>query len=60
MNETPEPAFNPGRTTLPALSGDVLLDRVTFRYRQDGSEILRQVALHIKAGMRVGIVGRSG
>jgi subfamily B ATP-binding cassette protein HlyB/CyaB len=60
MNETPEPAFNPGRTTLPALLGDVVLDRVTFRYRQDGSEILRQVALHIKAGMRVGIVGRSG
>lgn len=60
MNETPEPAFNPGRTTLPALAGEVVLDKVTFRYRQDGSEILRQVNLHIKAGMRVGIVGRSG
>jgi len=60
MNETAEPAFNPGRTTLPALSGDILLDRVSFRYRQDGNEILRQVGLHIKAGMRVGIVGRSG
>jgi subfamily B ATP-binding cassette protein HlyB/CyaB len=60
MNEKAEPAFNPGRTTLPALSGEILLDRVTFRYRQDGNEILRQVAMHIKAGMRVGIVGRSG
>jgi subfamily B ATP-binding cassette protein HlyB/CyaB len=60
MNETPEPSFNPGRTTLPALAGDILLDRVTFRYRADGSEILRQVGLHIQAGMRVGIVGRSG
>lgn len=60
MNETAEPSFNPGRTTLPALSGDVVLDRVTFRYRADGNEILRQVGLHITAGMRVGIVGRSG
>ncbi|BBB91652.1 MAG TPA: type I secretion system permease/ATPase [Methylomusa anaerophila] len=60
MNETAEPAFNPSRTTLPAIRGEIVLDRVTFRYRQDTSEVLHQVSLHIKPGMRVGIVGRSG
>ncbi|WP_319402152.1 type I secretion system permease/ATPase [uncultured Anaeromusa sp.] len=60
LNEGTEPAFNPNRTTLPKIRGEVLLDRVSFRYRQDGSEVLRQVALGIRAGMKVGIVGRSG
>lgn len=60
LNETKEPAFNPNRTTLPAIRGEVLLDRVTFRYRPDTSEVLYQVNLDIKAGSRIGIVGRSG
>lgn len=60
LNETTEPAFNPNRTTLPKIHGEVVLDRVTFRYRQEGSEVLHQVNLHVKAGMKVGIVGRSG
>lgn len=60
LNEESEPAFNPNRTTLPYIRGEIILDRVTFRYRSDTSEVLRQVSLHIKSGMRVGIVGRSG
>lgn len=60
MNEKAEPAFNPNRTTLPALAGEVVLDGVSFRYRQDGAEALRQVSMHIRPGMRVGVVGRSG
>lgn len=60
LKETAEPAFNPNRTTLPEIQGDIKLDRVTFRYRAEGNEILRQVSIHIKSGTRVGIVGRSG
>ncbi len=60
VNESIEPAFNPGRTTLPSIRGDILLERVTFRYRSDTSEVLRQVSLTVKSGSRVGIVGRSG
>ncbi|HWR41031.1 MAG TPA: type I secretion system permease/ATPase [Patescibacteria group bacterium] len=60
MNEKPEPAFNPNRTTLPAIHGDIVLDRVTFRYRADTSETLSQINLHITPGSRIGIVGRSG
>ena len=60
MNEKVEPAFNPNRTTLPAIRGEIVLDRVTFRYRADTSEVLRQVNLTVQPGSRIGIVGRSG
>lgn len=60
MNEPAEPAFNASRTTLPAVRGDIVLDRVTFRYRSDMSEALYQLSISIKAGSSIGIVGRSG
>jgi subfamily B ATP-binding cassette protein HlyB/CyaB len=60
LNESTEAAFNPNRTTLPQIRGEVVLERVSFRYRQDGNVVLQQVNLHVKPGMKVGIVGRSG
>lgn len=60
LNETGELAFNPNRTTLSSIRGDIVLDMVTFRYRPDTSEVLHQISLAVKAGSRVGIVGRSG
>lgn len=47
-------------TVLPALLGQIELDRVCFRYRPDGSEVVRDVSLKIAAGEVIGIVGRSG
>jgi subfamily B ATP-binding cassette protein HlyB/CyaB len=60
LNAPPEPSYNPNRTTLPTLAGNVVLDKVTFRYRVDGPEVLRKLALEIPAGKVIGIVGRSG
>ena len=60
MNAEAEPAFNPNRTTLPTIEGNVTMDDVTFRYRDEGSDVLRQVGFQIPAGAKVGIVGRSG
>lgn len=60
MNEKSEPAFNPNRTTLPQLKGDVVFDKVNFRYKADGKNVLTDISVRIGAGAHVGIVGRSG
>lgn len=48
------------RTTLAALSGRVVFDDVSFRYRADGPEVLRHVSFMVAPGQVIGIVGRSG
>ena len=60
MDEKSEPAFDPSRTTLSGLRGDILFDKVNFRYKADGKNVLSDVSIGMKAGARVGIVGRSG
>ena len=60
LNVPAEPAFDPNRTTLSAIAGEITFDNVGFRYRLDGPEVLRELSFKINPGMRVGIVGRSG
>lgn len=55
------PTENPtSRLALPDIKGNITFERVTFRYRPDGPEILRDLSLNIRAGEVLGIVGRSG
>jgi subfamily B ATP-binding cassette protein HlyB/CyaB len=60
LNTPAEPAYNPGRTALPAIRGDVTFEHITFRYRIDGPEVLHDISLNVPAGQLVGIVGPSG
>jgi ATP-binding cassette, subfamily B, bacterial HlyB/CyaB len=60
LNTQPEPSYNPNRTTLPHVAGQVVFDDVTFRYRPDGSEVLRKVSFSVAPGQVIGLVGRSG
>ena len=60
MNEETEPAFNPSRTTLPSLRGDIAMEKLAFSYTQEGGKVLDNINIRIPAGMKVGIVGRSG
>lgn len=60
LNTRPEPSYNPTRTTLPQVAGQITLDDVTFRYRPDGREVLRRVSVTIQSGQVIGIVGQSG
>ena len=48
------------KSSLPPIKGQIDFDQVTFRYRPDGQEVLRQVSLRIAPGEVIGIVGRSG
>jgi len=60
LNTPAEPSYTATRAALPPIRGDVTFEHVTFRYRIDGAEILRDVSVHIPAGQVVGIVGPSG
>lgn len=42
------------------LEGTITFEQVAFRYLPDTPLVLQQIDLHIKAGMKIGIVGRSG
>ncbi|WP_018702974.1 peptidase domain-containing ABC transporter [Anaeromusa acidaminophila] len=55
-----EPAFNPNRTTLKQVRGEICFRGVSFRYQEQAPLILRQVSALIPAGKCVGIVGLSG
>jgi len=60
LNTPIEPSYNATKAALPALIGDIRFEHVTFRYRIDGPEVLKDVNLDIAAGQVVGIVGSSG
>ena len=60
LNTVPETALKPARAALPKIRGDVAFDHVTFRYRVDGTEVLRDISLEVPAGQVVGVVGASG
>lgn len=60
LNTQPEPSYNPNRTTLPQVRGQVRFEAVTFRYRSDGPEVVRKLSLSVESGQVIGIVGRSG
>jgi subfamily B ATP-binding cassette protein HlyB/CyaB len=57
---TPTELSKGTRSTPPPLKGRIEFDQVHFRYRTDGSEVLRGVSLRIEAGEVIGVVGRSG
>ncbi|AFY28002.1 ABC transporter ATP-binding protein [Cyanobium gracile] len=58
-NEPVEPPDHPGARPLGAVSGELVLDGVSFGY-QSGSPVLRQLDLHIRPGQVVALVGPSG
>lgn len=60
FNAVPEHGNEGQRVQLPKIKGNIGFDNVTFRYKVDGPEIIRDLTVNIKAGTRVGIVGRSG
>ncbi|CAO3424110.1 type I secretion system permease/ATPase [Azospirillum doebereinerae] len=57
---TPTESGGNGQASLPPIRGAIAFERVGFRYRPDGPEVLRDVILRIPAGQVVGIVGSSG
>ncbi|BHH84978.1 peptidase domain-containing ABC transporter [Desulforhopalus sp. 52FAK] len=55
-----EQGFDPNRVSLPPIEGNVTFDRVSFRYKPDGLEVLSDVSFSVQSGEVVGIVGSTG
>jgi ABC-type multidrug transport system fused ATPase/permease subunit len=61
MLDTPSKVVDkPGAIAMPTIRGDIELDHVTFRYREDAPEVLRQVDLKLQAGRTLALVGPTG
>ncbi len=60
FNTKSEPTIEGTKTMLPAIQGFISFDRVTFRYRMDCAEVIKNMSFNIKPNTVVGIVGRSG
>jgi ATP-binding cassette subfamily B protein len=61
MNEPPERAGS-GEGLRPSLKGEVVLDRLSFRYGpdNDGPAALANISARFAAGAMIGVAGRSG
>jgi ATP-binding cassette, subfamily B, bacterial HlyB/CyaB len=60
LNAPTEPRTSPSRASLPALRGAIQVERVTFRYRPGGREVLNDIDLEVAPGEVIGVVGPSG
>lgn len=48
------------RSSMPPIKGRIEFDKVSFRYRPDGPEVLRELSFGIEPGKVIGILGPSG
>lgn len=55
-----QPEYDPTKVNPGQLSGRIALNRVSFRYSENGSLILNDVSLHAEPGEFIAIVGSSG
>ena len=60
LDERPVIFDRPGAIDLVDGKGDVHFDHITFRYTEDGPNVLDDFDLHIRPGETVALVGRTG
>lgn len=60
FNSKPEPARKGTQSQMSDITGNIIFDKVSFRYRPDGSEVIKNMSFRIPANKVIGIVGRSG
>lgn len=56
----PDIVDQPGALDLPCAKGNIEFRNVSFRYREDHNDVLKNISLNIKAGEYIALVGTSG
>ena len=60
LDEVPDVKDREDVTPLKDIQGNITFQNLTFRYPGGDRDVLRDISFHIKAGERVGIVGKTG
>jgi ABC-type multidrug transport system fused ATPase/permease subunit len=60
LDNPPVVQDQPGAAEMPQIHGAIDFENVTFRYREDTPEVLRDVSLHLEAGKTLALVGPTG
>ncbi len=60
LDTQPEVADLPGAQIMPPIQGAIEFKQVTFRYRPDSPEVIKQISLKIRPGQTVALVGPTG
>ena len=60
FNSKPEPSRTSSQSQSSKLMGNIVFDKVSFRYRPDASEVIKNMSFRIPANKVIGVVGRSG
>lgn len=60
FHSKPEPTRESSQSQLSEIIGNIIFDKVSFRYRPDASEVIKNMTFRIPANKVIGIVGRSG
>ncbi len=60
FNTNQEVAINSHQTNLPKIKGQVVFDKVSFKYNEETPLVLNNISLKVNIGEIVGIVGKSG
>ncbi len=60
LDNPPVVQDHPDAAEMPAIRGTIDFENVTFRYREDTPEVLKDVSLHLDAGKTLALVGPTG
>lgn len=60
FHSKPEPSRTSSQSQSSKLMGNIVFDKVSFRYRPDASEVIKNMSFRIPANKVIGVVGRSG
>ena len=60
LDAEPDVVDAPDAKPMPEIQGDIRVQNLRFCYPGETTEVLKNISFHIKAGEKVGIVGRTG